>query len=360
MDYFSNTNLMKAPTRRAAYSDRTSYLMAEMSRLAYFKFEGGSNIQEIMQQVSTFLPEHDGLPALEQLIQSHIVSTSSAEASAVLDEILQQSGFNLIKTFCDTGTDAQAFLCVNNETKMAVLAFRGTELSLKDIKTDISARLTEVVHDDEIVLMHSGYWIQFSSLRDQIEMAIQSADIKDKQLYITGHSLGGALAVTATKFLASDSTGACYTYGSPPVGTKDFETDIKTPIYRIVNHVDIVPRLPNPTMVYILRMLAMLLGLVLSLFPGLVERIQKFGWYDKFARLVVDAQRYRQSGYGSYLEGEGQQARLRYSITMYDKLKWWWEQIMNLFRSDFKLLTDHSIDVYSRKLAIWAENVKRQ
>ena len=31
--YFSNAELLKTPGKRAAYSDRTTYMMAEMSRL---------------------------------------------------------------------------------------------------------------------------------------------------------------------------------------------------------------------------------------------------------------------------------------------------------------------------------------
>ena len=41
-DYCSHPALLQSPTKRAAYSDRTSYVMAEMARLAYFRFEGGS------------------------------------------------------------------------------------------------------------------------------------------------------------------------------------------------------------------------------------------------------------------------------------------------------------------------------
>ena len=35
--------LLKPPVGRAAYSDRIAWLMAEMSRLAYLKFEGHSS-----------------------------------------------------------------------------------------------------------------------------------------------------------------------------------------------------------------------------------------------------------------------------------------------------------------------------
>jgi len=40
MSYFVPKDLLNIPTRRAAYSDRTAWLMAEMARLAYLKFEG--------------------------------------------------------------------------------------------------------------------------------------------------------------------------------------------------------------------------------------------------------------------------------------------------------------------------------
>jgi len=38
-DVFEERSLSGPPTKRPAYSDRTSLLMAEMSKLAYIKFE---------------------------------------------------------------------------------------------------------------------------------------------------------------------------------------------------------------------------------------------------------------------------------------------------------------------------------
>ena len=71
-------------------------------------------------------------------------------------------------------------------------------------------------------------------------------------VYITGHSLGGALAILATRLLASDSQGACYTFGGPRVGTAQVDDQIKTPIYRVVNAADIVPRVPPTYLITIL------------------------------------------------------------------------------------------------------------
>ena len=203
--------------------------------------------------------------------------------------------------------------------------------------------------------MHGGYWSQFNSLRQDIDKALVRDDVKELQLFITGHSLGGALAITAVKFLASDIAGACYTFGSPPVGTKSFDRDIKTPIYRVVNHVDIVPRLPNPILVQGVRLLALLVGVVLSPFAGFISQIKESTWFDSLSKVLLDAQKYRHSGYCSYLVGEGNNVRLRYSVGIYDRFFWWTKQFANAFQGDFKLLSDHSIETYSKKLATWAE-----
>ena len=63
-------------------------------------------------------------------------------------------------------------------------------------------------------------------------------------LFITGHSLGGALALLATRLIAPDVTGACYTFGAPRIGNYEFFRFIKTPVYRVVNSADVVPRVP--------------------------------------------------------------------------------------------------------------------
>ncbi len=257
-------------------------------------------------------------------------------------------------------TGAQAFICRNASEDFAVLAFRGTEPSLKDIKADVKANLVETSVGTKKIEMHSGYLNQFESIRDEIETTLKNPKLKDHQLFFTGHSLGGALAITATRFLANDITGACYTFGSPPVGTVDFDIDITTPIYRIINHVDIVPRLPNPLCVLLFRYSAVLLGVVLDMFGGLSKMIRNSAWHKKFSQLLTNAQKYRQSGYGSYLVGEGSNARLRYSVGSFDRFRWWVKQLAHICQGDFKLLSDHSIDVYSQKLAAWASYRQRQ
>lgn len=335
-------------------------MMAEMSRLAYFRFEGGHNINEILDAINKLVSDNDKLIAIEAIVKTSLVPDSEDTGKDLLDNILKLQDFELVDTFSKAETGAQAFICRNVKEKFAVLAFRGTEPSLKDIKADIKANLVETQVGKKKFEIHSGYLNQFESIQQKITEVLGGANLKGYQLFITGHSLGGALAITATRFLASDTTGACYTFGSPPVGTVDFDIDITTPIYRIINHVDIVPRLPNPTLVFVVRYAAVLVGLVLDMVGGLSKRIRDSNWYKKFSRFLNDAQKYRQSGYDSYLVGEGTNTRLRYTVSPFDRFFWWIKQFANIWQGDFKLLSDHSIDVYSDKLAAWANYRQKQ
>jgi triacylglycerol lipase len=358
--YFSNASLLKTPTKRAAYSDRTAYMMAEMSRLAYFRFEGGRNIEEIIKSVKSLTSDSNMLAEIEDMIKFSLIPEGAETGKKLLGSILEPQGFEVVQTFNNTETDAQAFICRNPTVNMAVLAFRGTERNLKDIKADVQANLVETSVGTKKFLMHNGYLNQFNSIKDDILSVLQGPEIAGYQLFITGHSLGGALAITATRFLANDHTAACYTYGSPPVGTDDFDSDITTPIYRIINHVDIVPRLPNPTLVFFVRSFAVALGFVLDMFGGISQTIRNSAWYKKASQLLNDAQKYRQSGYCSYLVGDGANTRLRYSVSYYDRFGWWMKQMKNLFKKDFELVTDHSIETYSKKLADWANYRQQQ
>ena len=358
--YFSNAALLKTPGKRAAYSDRTAYMMAEMSRLAYFRFEGGRNITEILESIKELTSDSSKLAGIEAILKASLVPDSEVTGKELLGDILKPQGYELVGTFNNPETGAQAFICRHMTENFAILAFRGTEPNLKDIKADVKANLVETTVGTKKIEMHGGYLKQFKSIQCEIETTLKDPILKDHQLFFTGHSLGGALAITATRFLASDITGACYTFGSPPVGTVDFDIDITTPIYRIINHVDIVPRLPNPTLVLIIRYLAVFTGMVLDMVGGLSKTIRNGALYKKVSQFLNDAQKYRQSGYGSYLVGKGSNTRLRYSVSPFDRFFWWVKQSANLWQGDFKLLSDHSIDAYSQKLATWASYRQQQ
>ena len=197
-------NLPTPPVNRAAYSDRMAWTMAHLAKLAYTPFE-----------------ESDlGMEQLEYALQS--------------------GWFNLMKTFNKKGT--QAFIAKNDS--FAVLAFRGTQPNRwEDVRTDLRALKQKTVEGK----VHKGFKDAFDDIRDEIVDTLRNSLGQDLPLYITGHSLGAALATVATQELEeefNDLIAACYTFGSPRVGDGRYEKSIKAPFYRIVNTTDIVTLVP--------------------------------------------------------------------------------------------------------------------
>lgn len=192
--FFADKNLLQVPLNRAAYSDRTAWLMAECSRLAYENLKSE-------------------------------------------DSRLMAGGFQLIRVFKDQKVGTYAYLAKRDD--MAVLAFRGTEQNFNDIIIDLKIRFYET----NAGRMHRGFLEAYQVIAKEVQKEINQ--LKDVPIYVTGHSLGGALAVVATASLASDNIAACYTFGCPKVGDQEFSLrNNKIPIYRVINSNDIITYVP--------------------------------------------------------------------------------------------------------------------
>ncbi len=246
--------MMVVPTSRAAYSDRTAWLMCEMSALAYLPFDGDSSLAKEIKNITGVIKfackvkkaeqMAAKISALEDSLMKYIDhKTGHGERGKTAGEKLLETGlgvggFSLAQIFnCD---DTQGFLATREADKVAALAFRGTQCnSWKDIKTDLKVRFHRGTNGAHV---HAGFSGAFNSVKDEVQQAVTA--LSGYSLYITGHSLGGALAIIAAKELESDHTAACYTFGSPRVGSEEFGEQIKTPVYRIVNAADGVPRVP--------------------------------------------------------------------------------------------------------------------
>ncbi len=137
MNYFSQKELLKAPANRAAFSDRMAYVMAEMSKLAYFKFEGGSTIDQFIDMAKPIVKDKVALNLLKLTAGKFINTASPEESKKILNDTLESNEYQLIATFNSDGT--QAFLCRHKSYNMAVLAFRGTEKEFSDVKSDINS-----------------------------------------------------------------------------------------------------------------------------------------------------------------------------------------------------------------------------
>ena len=349
--YFSQKELLKMPISRAAFSDRMAYVMAEMSKLAYFKFEGGHTSDEFLEQTKQFINQKDSLK-MKSLCEKFIPYRPPEDSKNAFSNILKENGYTLVEVFNNNGT--QGFLCKHEGHKIAVLAFRGTEAEYEDIKSDINAKLTEVDINGDKFLIHSGFWKAFDSVKDSIKKNLEQ--IKDYQLFFTGHSLGGALATIAVRYFSSDGSGACYTFGAPPVGTKKLEDKLKTPIYRIVNNMDVVPHMPNLFTACLFKFSYKIFIWILTL-----SKIKIFfpkEWQKSIEVMIRESFLYRHIGYKSVLIGTEETPKLRYNLGIIGSFKRykWVMHPKRLFGKGKRFFTDHKMEAYSKKLQKWAMN----
>jgi len=130
----------------------------------------------------------------------------------------------------------------------AILAFRGTG-SAVDWATDFIARQTPFDLVRNGGQTHQGFTDIYLSARGQIVELLDRLP-EGKPLFITGHSLGGALAALAALDIAANRKNArplVYTYGAPRVGDPKFVRAYNRSVpvsFRVQNEFDVVPHLP--------------------------------------------------------------------------------------------------------------------
>lgn len=132
--------------------------------------------------------------------------------------------------------NAQAYLLKGSDGTH-VLSFRGTEVSEpSDILADLKAGKNIEAVGGKI---HVGFKGEINKLWPTIEKAVANID----SLYVTGHSLGAAMATIASGRMQSKVT-ALITFGSPRVGNKEYVNSLTVTHYRVQNNCDDVTKVP--------------------------------------------------------------------------------------------------------------------
>jgi triacylglycerol lipase len=164
--------------------------------------------------------------------------------------------------------NTQAYLATND--KHVVVAFRGSEspASLDGLKDWLLTNALNLLVPPEGKLsteflaagvgakFHQGFVLAITEVWDALFPLVEAeVKAKDRGLWVTGHSLGGALALLSAwlfkrKFLPVD---AVYTFGAPMVGNKQvaeaFGREFPGKIFRYVNATDPVPLLPMMSLI---------------------------------------------------------------------------------------------------------------
>ena len=162
------------------------------------------------------------------------------DAETSLAQRLNTLGFELVK---EIGADDKegGYICKCKD--YAVLVFRGTHNKYEAI-LDLKVWHT---HDDHVGYAE-GFYAAYHKLLPQFVEFVDTAQIP---VYITGHSLGGAISLITALCLQPYSYAACYTFGAPRVCSISGEKkDDGKAIFRVIHEDDIVPSMPLIIMGY--------------------------------------------------------------------------------------------------------------
>jgi triacylglycerol lipase len=107
--------------------------------------------------------------------------------------------------------------------------------------------------NSSIGYVHQGFQLTYEHICKSLRALLQGGCTGVQKIYVTGHSLGGALAVLAAyDICAAIQPGVSievYTFAGPRTAAPDFVGKFNTAVpmrYRIVNFMDVVPQVPVP------------------------------------------------------------------------------------------------------------------
>ncbi len=174
------------------------------------------------------------------------------------------------------GLDAKLISASNTQVYVAtsdtaiVVAFRGSEAptSLDGLKDWLLTNANDLLILPEGRIgtdfaaagvgarFHRGFLSALGDIWDGLFPAVEAAvQAKERPVWVTGHSLGGALALLAAWRFQQNfiQVHEVYTFGAPMIGNaaaaKAFEKDFPGKVYRFVDCGDPVPELPTFSLV---------------------------------------------------------------------------------------------------------------
>lgn len=193
----------------------------------------------------------------------------------------EQFGLQMVKKINNEKTDVQGFIAKKNKTMFIV--FRGAN-TIKDYMRDMTILYKNYPPSKRFFFkpkVHMGFFNGYMSVKDEIkESLISDPDINT--LYVTGHSMGAALAVYCAydfyrDFKYEEMKINLYTFGCPEVGNGSFVKKFQKAIessYRVVNDEDLIAKINIPGLGHI-PTLILLKDNEIIINPSKVERLKE-------------------------------------------------------------------------------------
>lgn len=165
---------------------------------------------------------------------------------AYVKKRFSRAGLKRFKFFNKRST--QCFIASN--AQFAIVAFRGSEGWKLNEGFDPRQTVADWITDFDILLsdwgrggkVHRGFRTALEEVWADIFPYMKNLEDQGCKIWVTGHSLGAALATLAADRF--QNVQGLYTFGSPRVGDRRFQEKFQMRAYRVVNGDDIVSRVP--------------------------------------------------------------------------------------------------------------------
>jgi len=172
--------------------------------------------------------------------------TDTILAKACLESYKEKIMPNLEGFECDIITKGNDRCLIFYNEKDVVVVFTGSN-DLEDWWTNVQFIKQETLYGK----IHNGFWEAWLDLRSLTRTALERVNAKDKNIYVTGHSLGGALAcLFSVDSFYSAWIKRLVTFGQPRVGNWTWKGKFKTLMgprecVRYINNQDTVTKIPS-------------------------------------------------------------------------------------------------------------------
>jgi triacylglycerol lipase len=141
---------------------------------------------------------------------------------------------------------SQVFIASRND--LTLISFRGTEATFGQWLRNL--QVLPVL--DTWGEVHHGFSSALDEVWGELRASLDSQQAASKRIRITGHSLGGAMAALCAARLEvagfANQIECIYTFGQPRLAGRGFQSHFdslfRDRYYRVVNQMDIVPRVP--------------------------------------------------------------------------------------------------------------------
>ena len=228
--------------------------------------------------VSNLLAAHEGNLSERDATVAHVLATAAGYSYSDIETMASiMSRLGLEENSCvrvEQTVDAMfifstAYLVQSRCGRVVILSYRGTEPdSLGNWLTDADVGSASLALGGETLIVHSGFYRNVRATQraiiNELDLALRGRSLsKPKRilkypmqaLYVTGHSLGGAMAALFSLSLAgsteeraiTDKLRAVYTFGQPMAAGEplpEVARAVAQKVFRHINACDPVPALP--------------------------------------------------------------------------------------------------------------------